>query len=98
MPHGKKHRQFLDAENGPPLRASMGKRLQSSNPKELKLANKNDPEVDFPPSLQMRTQCSQCLDFDLASPLAENPVTPPQTFDPCNHELTHGCYFMLLNL
>lgn len=41
-PRGKKCRQLLDAENGLPLRASKGRGLQSSNPKELKLANKND--------------------------------------------------------
>lgn len=40
--NGKKRRQLLDAENGLPLRASKGRGLQSSNPKELKLANKND--------------------------------------------------------
>lgn len=41
-PRGKKRRQLLDAENGLPLTASKGRGLQSSNPKELKLANKND--------------------------------------------------------
>lgn len=99
VPPDKKRGQVPGAKNGPPLRVPKERGPQSSNPKELMLANEKNELGSriLPLHLQTRTRPGQCPDCSPASALAENPTRPGWISEPQHWELIHGCCIRLLD-